>query len=251
MQTTVQKSLFQGLHVQKIKPLLKWAGGKSKLLPVLRNLIPPKIDRYVEPFLGGGALFFDLALPHSLVSDSNPELINFYIVVRDFPDELLKSVKIMPVTKKDFYKIRAQIPKSLSPVERAARFIYLNKTCFNGLYRVNRKGQFNTPFGGRTHVKIADEDNLYRAASLLKQVDIKCIGYSMILTKLTKKDFVYLDPPYVPISRYSDFNRYTRDFFTDDDQIQLAEEFRKISDRGVKALLSILNYTIALSLTIR
>ena len=142
----VQKTLFDDFQLSKIKPLLKWAGGKSKLLPVLRGLIPPNFSRYVEPFLGGGALFFDLALPHSLISDSNPELIHFYTVVRDSPDELLQALKKMPITKGDFYIIRAMSPQSLSPVQRAARLLYLNKTCFNGLYRVNKKGQFNTPY---------------------------------------------------------------------------------------------------------
>jgi len=225
-------------QIKPIRPLIKWAGGKRKLLPILRRLIPSDFTRYVEPFVGGGALFWDLAMSNSFISDSNPELIHFYLIVRDHPDELIDEVKNTPITKKDYYDIRSQQPDELEAVQRAARFIYLNKTCYNGLYRVNQKGLFNTPFCGRTEVNIIDEDNLYPASELLKHVELACADYTEILPKLEKRDFVYLDPPYVPVGRYSDFNRYTRDFFTEDDQVLLAEEFRNLSNRGIKALLS-------------
>ena len=131
----------------RIKPFLKWAGGKTRLLSVLRRSVPGSFHRYFEPFVGGGALFFDLAPADAVLSDSNPELISCYEVVRDAPDALLGELSHYRVSEPEFYRIRALRPDELSPIERAARFIYLNKTCYNGLYRVNKDGRFNTPFG--------------------------------------------------------------------------------------------------------
>ncbi len=168
MKTGTQELLFPKSGLGPVKTLLKWAGGKTQLLPDLRKAMPPKFSRYVEPFLGGGALFFDLAHPGSLVADSNQELIHFYAIVRDFPDALFEAANAIPITKENFYRVRSQSPDSLSPIQRAARFIYLNKTCYNGLHRVNRKGQFNTPFGGKTTVTILDQGNVLKASELLK-----------------------------------------------------------------------------------
>jgi DNA adenine methylase len=238
LEKTAQQILFPDLRTGLIKPLLKWAGGKSQLLPVLREAIPVNFTRYVEPFFGGGALFWDVALSGSLIADSNPELIHFYTVVRDLPEALLEAVNEIPITKEHFYRVRSQVPDSLSPIQRAARFVYLNKTCYNGLYRVNRKGQFNTPFGGKTNVTILEEENVLKASELLKQSELACADYRIILPKLKRGDFVYFDPPYMPIGRYSDFRRYTTHFFSEKDQINLAEEFSKLAGRGIKALLS-------------
>jgi DNA adenine methylase len=234
----LQAVLFPHARGARIRPLLKWAGGKAQLLPILRRLVPTAFARYVEPFLGGGAVFWHLALPGSLVSDINDELVHFYRVVRDHPDRLLELVGAMPVSKNDFYRIRAQRTACLGTIERAARFVYLNKTCYNGLYRVNRKGQFNTPFGGKTEVTILDEDNLYKASWLLQGTELLCRDYTSVLSHLKSGDFVYLDPPYLPVGKYSDFRRYTSETFTEQDHENLADAFSGLAERGIKALLS-------------
>ena len=230
--------LFQGVVRVPKRPLLKWAGGKTQLLGILRKAIPREFSRYAEVFFGGGALYWSLGLPGSVVADSNPELIHFYQVVQDMPGDLLSAVSQMTVTKAEYYRVRGLEPKDLSCVDRAARFVYLNKACFNGLYRVNRNGQFNTPFGGRTDVRILNEGDVKAASRLLQQSYILCADFTESLSLLREGDFVYLDPPYLPISRYSDFRRYTRNFFSEEHHIRLAAEFAKLSGRGVKALLS-------------
>jgi DNA adenine methylase len=220
------------------KPILKWAGGKTQLLKVLVASLPKSFNRYIEPFLGGGALLFRLALAGALASDSNQELIQFYGIVRDRADELLAAVTKLPVAREVYYTLRSADPESMDPISRAARFLYLNKTCYNGLHRVNRKGQFNTPFGGRTHVRVVDPDNIRRAAKVLAQTELLCADYRDILHNAEPGDFVYLDPPYLPLGGYSDFKRYTPQFFGHEDHIQLAADFRDLAARRVQALLS-------------
>jgi DNA adenine methylase len=200
--------------------------------------MPSGFSRYAELFFGGGALYWSLGLPDSLIADSNPELINFYEVVRDSPSDLLTAVAELPVTKTDYYRIRNLLPAEFSAIDRAARFVYLNKTCFNGLYRENKTGQFNTPFCGRTNVKVLDEGDLGAASRLLQRCTIVCEDFTESLSRLQKGDFVYLDPPYLPIGGYSDFRRYTRNFFNEEHHIRLAIEFSKLREKGVKALLS-------------
>ncbi len=220
------------------RPLLKWAGGKTQLLDVLREAMPTDFSRFAEVFFGGGALFWSLGLPGSLIADSNPELINFYGVVRDTPCDLLDAVGRLPITKDDYYHIRGVDPKALPSVARAARFVYLNKTCFNGLHRVNRQGQFNTPFCGRTDVRVLDREDVLTASALLRTCTIICADFTESLAQLHEGDFVYLDPPYLPVGGYSDFRRYTKDFFGEEHHVRLAAEFSKLRKRGVNALLS-------------
>lgn len=221
------------------RPFLKWAGGKTNLLPVLRPLVPRKFDRYFEPFLGGGAMFFDLRPERSVISDVNSELIECYEVVRDHPRELMAELLRHRVNKREFYRVRALDPACLSVVSRAARLIYLNKTCFNGLYRVNRLGQFNTPFGNYRNVRLFDKDNLLMVSELLEHATLLRGHYETILLQYAQKgDFVYLDPPYLPISEYSDFKRYTPDQFYERDHEQLARVFNELDDRGCLLLLS-------------
>lgn len=234
---TSKERLFPDLLLPA-KPLVKWAGGKGSLVPVLTKLLPSSMERYAEVFVGGGALFFSLGLPECLIADTNAELIHFYSVVRDSPDSLFESVRKLPISEEFYYQMRAKDPESLGTVERAARFIYLNKTCYNGLYRVNRRGQFNTPFGKKTNVTVLNKRQLLRASQVLQRTEIVCCDYRAALSNLEARDFVYLDPPYLPLGGYSDFNRYTRDFFTEEDHILLADEYRKLSERGVRALLS-------------
>lgn len=223
----------------KAKPFLKWAGGKTRLLPVLRIFLARhKFLRYYEPFLGGAALFFDIGPKTAVLNDRNPELIFCYEIVRDQPEELFRTLKRMPVNEKEFYRIRSVDPEGLPPVERAARFIYLNKTCFNGLYRVNKQGKFNTPYGGNDKVSLADQDNLHRASRILRTVRLMSDDYSSAVKEADKDDFVYLDPPYLPVGKYADFKRYTKETFFEDEHRKLAETFRELSDRGCLVLLS-------------
>lgn len=223
----------------RTKPFLKWAGGKTRLLSILRQRIPPQpFRRYFEPFVGGGAFFFDLAPDEAVLSDSNPELISCYEVVRDAADELIAELSHYRVNEEEFYRVRALQPSDLSPLERAARFIYLNKTCFNGVYRVNKNGQFNTPFGHYKYVSLVAEDNLRRASELLKRAVITCQNYQSVLSSAGEGDFVYFDPPYMPVSKYSDFKRYTKEFFYEADHERLAQAYRSLSERGCFVLLS-------------
>lgn len=205
---------------------------------MLRRAMPRSFNRYAEAFLGGGALLLDCAFEGGLAGDSNAELVHFYEAARKWPNELINAASRMPITESDFYRVRALDPEQLEAVERAARFLYLNKTCYNGLHRVNRKGQFNTPFGGLVRVNMVDAANLMKAADMLRRTDLRCADYRDILNELEAGDFVYLDPPYYPIGGFSDFKRYTRDFFGEDEHAELAEEFEKLSRRGVLALMS-------------
>ena len=235
-----QSELFPNeSHDSKAKPFLKWAGGKARLLPVLRTCLARQtFRRYFEPFLGGGALFFDVAPKTAVLNDRNSELIFCYQVVRDYPAELLSILKRMPVSETEFYRIRSLNPESLAPVERAARFVYLNKTCYNGLYRVNKKGQFNTPYGRNNQASLADEDNLHRASGMLRNARLMSEDYSSVVKEAEKDDFVYLDPPYLPVGKYSDFKRYTKETFFEDDHRKLADTFRELSNKGCLVLLS-------------
>ncbi len=222
-----------------IKPFLKWAGGKTRLLRSLRESLPPqRFRRYFEPFVGGGAFFFHLSPSKAFLADSNPELINCYEIVRDQPEELIDALSSFRISEPDFYRIRALEPKELSPVDRAARLIYLNKTCYNGLYRVNKQGQFNTPYGRHSNVTLVDPANLDAASKLLKRAKLACADYQTILEVAGKGDFVYLDPPYVPVGKYSDFKRYTKDQFDEADHERLAEVFRNLAAGGCFVLLS-------------
>jgi DNA adenine methylase len=236
MNTT--KGLFENYQANGLKPLLKWAGGKSALISILKPLLPESFNRYCEPFVGGGALFWELSLEDSIISDSNEELIHFYKVVRDYPEELFNFISSMIIAENEFYRIRELSTSSLDDIYRAARFIYLNKTCYNGLYRVNKNNLFNTPFGKKENVKIVDKGKLLEASKLLKDTQIICGNYIDTLDLLGENDFVYLDPPYLAVGKYSDFNRYTKDFFVYEDHVVLSEAFKKITDKGVLALLS-------------
>lgn len=200
-----QIDLFEGEgYGPRPKPFLKWAGGKSYLLPILRKCLPATFGRYVEPFLGGGALFFGLCPQNAVLGDSNYDLIHCYQTVRDRPQELIEHLATLTVNKDEYYRIRAINPEALPDVARAGRFIYLNKTCFNGLYRVNRKGGFNTPFGGYAGVTLADSANLKAVSTALRSAELRCEDYTAALKSAAPGDFVYLDPPYLPVGKYSD-----------------------------------------------
>ena len=214
--------------------------GKSRLLPELRRYVPKRgYHRYIEPFLGGGAFFFDLAPESAILGDSNPELINCYEAVRDDPANVLGELSEFRVTEKDYYRIRRWEPEKLTRTVRAARLIYLNKTCYNGVYRVNKGGQFNTPFGKYDEkLSLVDPENLYAASRVLAGAELICGDYREVLAVARASDLVYLDPPYMPVSQFADFKRYTKEFFYEADHERLAAEFGRVARVGCYAVLS-------------
>lgn len=232
-------------YTNGVRPILKWAGGKTQLLGELLPKIPKYYGKYIEPFVGGGALFFATVPEESIISDSNPELINVYLQVSNNVNEVIECLQQYDNTKEMFYTVRSQKWEELSKAEAAARMIYLNKTCFNGLYRVNHNGQFNTPYGYYKNPNILDKDNLLSASEVLQNARIICDDYSNILDKYAEKgDFVFLDPPYVPISQNSDFKRYTKNQFRVEDHIQLAMKVNELEQRGCKIIITNSNHPL-------
>lgn len=225
-------------QAQSPSPFLKWAGGKSRLLPSFRKYFPKSYRRYFEPFIGGGAVFFHLLPPQAVLSDLNPELINCYEIVRDQVEELIELLKRQRNEKHYFYATRKKDTGKLSALQRAARFIYLNKTCFNGLYRENRSGQFNVPFGKYKNPRICDAENLRAVSLVLQDISLKCGPFDSVLKQARKGDFVYLDPPYHPLNKTSNFTNYTKHSFRHEDQARLAEVVRTLSKRGCLVMLS-------------
>lgn len=220
-------------------PFLKWAGGKTQLLPALLQHVPSTYDQYIEPFVGGGALFFRLQPAKAVLADSNPELINCYIAVRDQVAELVRRLgEYERLHSREFY-YSIRMDTGGDELERAARFIYLNKTCYNGLYRVNKQGQFNVPFGKYAHPYICEAEKLRAASQALQNTELVCADYKDTLEGYAKPgDFVYLDPPYHPVSKYSDFKRYTTEFFYSRDQRELAQTVKQLRQHGCNVLVS-------------
>ena len=223
-------------------PIVKWVGGKRQLMCELEINMPKTYNRYFEPFIGGGALFFYLQPDNAYISDMNEELINLYQVVRDNVEELVADLQKHDISKEYFMDIRnidrTEEYENWSDVQKASRFIYLNRTCFNGMYRVNSKGEFNVPFGHYKNPRILDENNLINCSSLLQRTEIKHADFSEILKKVKKGDFVYFDPPYVPLSETSSFTSYTKDGFDMDMQFKLRDVCDELDSMGVKFLLS-------------
>jgi DNA adenine methylase len=225
------------------QPFIKWAGGKSQLLGELEKYFPKEYDRYFEPFLGGGAVFFHLKPEKAILSDANFELINTYRVVANKTDELiaeLQRYELKPFSEELYYEIRDMDYESLSNVERAARFIFLNKTCYNGLYRVNKEGKFNVPFGKYDRMpRLFEAANLKGASSLLRKATIRAEYYLPVLKEFhaTRGDFVYLDPPYSSEGS-NGFTSYTKDTFNWSEQQKLAKEFVALAESGCKVILS-------------
>jgi DNA adenine methylase len=225
-------------------PFLKWVGGKRQLLPNIRRFVPDKIGTYYEPFVGGGAVFFELAgrglFKRAVLADANVELVNCYQVVRDRVAPLIDRLRTYRHVLAEYYKVRDQRPVDLDEIERAARVIYLNKTGFNGLYRVNSRGLFNVPFGRYARPTICDPGRLRAASEALARAEILHLDFGELLKKFppTTEDFVYLDPPYVPVSRTSSFTSYASREFGTGEQQRLADALRALAGAGVRALLS-------------
>jgi len=230
---------------QKPKPFVKWVGGKRQLLRQFRELglYPPEyfnpvINTYYEPFVGGGAVFFDLLPKNAELSDLNNELVITYNVIKNNVDELIESLKRHIYEKEYYLEVRAKKIEDLSDVEIASRFIFLNRTGFNGLYRVNKSGQFNVPFGRYNDPVICDEDNLRRASDALQDVTIKYQDYKNVLKTAKSGDFIYLDPPYYPINETSSFTSYTAEGFLEKEQTELRDTYIKLHKRGCFVMLS-------------
>ncbi|UJG40447.1 MAG: DNA adenine methylase [Candidatus Heimdallarchaeum aukensis] len=219
------------------EPVVKWAGGKRGLIEQYSRYFPSNFNHYFEPFFGGGAVFFHLSslglIKKAKISDINSELINMYIVIRDNVEELISELKSGKYynDKEQYYKIRAEEPND--PVLRAARLIYLNHTCFNGLYRVNKKGKFNVPYGRYPKdVKIFDENNLREVMLSLQNVEITVEDFEESVKEAQEGDFIYFDPPYAPLSKTADFTSYTKEGFGEKEQQRLAKVFRKLCEKG-------------------
>lgn len=223
-------------------PIVKWAGGKTRLLDELIARVPPAFGRYYEPFAGGAALFFRLAPARALLTDANAALIGMYHAVRDEVDGVIRNLRRHQKAhgKDYYYRVRARWNRGrFAPgPARAAAFIYLNKTCFNGLYRVNRDGEFNVPMGRYTDPTICDPEALRFAHSMLAGVEIRCARYEGVVATASRGDFVYFDPPYAPLTPTANFTSYTAEKFGVDDQRALARLARRLAARGCHVMLS-------------
>jgi len=228
-----------------VPSLVKWAGGKKQLLDQFKLYFPKKIERYFEPFIGGGTVAFYLIKTHPEIkkiylSDVNEELVITYNVVKKSVEELITLLKEYNLyhNKEFYYKIRAEDVKKLTPVQIAARFIYLNRTCFNGLYRVNLKGGFNVPIGSYKNPAICNEEDLREISRLLQKDDIRVARFDDAVKEAREGDFVYFDPPYYPLKKGKSFTTYTKEAFLEKEQEKLAELFKKLDKKCAKVMLS-------------
>ena len=241
MATAIAESPIQVLTPKPFspKPFLKWAGGKGKLIQQYCSYFPKAYKTYYEPFLGGGAVFFHLQPCQSMLMDINPELVNVYCCVRDQVEKLIKLLEAHQKKHCQDYYYQIRSAQFREPLKRAARLIYLNKTCFNGLYRENSKGEFNVPMGSYKKPAICQQDYLRAAAIALQSTEIHLQPFENILNLAdSHQDFVYLDPPYHPISNTSNFTGYNRYAFGHEDQTRLRDTFQTLADRGVQVMLS-------------
>jgi DNA adenine methylase len=220
------------------RPFIKWAGGKRQLLPSLIQHAPPNPSRYFEPFIGGGALFFALRPRRAVLADVNERLIRTYKGVRNNVDDVIHLLRSYPHSPAFFYGFREKKIDDRSDAEVAAWFIYLNKTGFNGLYRVNRDNCFNVPFGRYSSPNICDEPTLRACSAALAGTQLLVGDFEVVVAKAKRGDFVYFDPPYVPLSATSSFTSYTSHGFGDAEQTRLRDTAKKLKKRGVRVLLS-------------
>ena len=231
--------------IRNLKPVIKWVGGKTQLLDEIIKRIPKEYNAYLEAFFGGGAVLLAITPKRAKINDFNAELVNLYNVIASNPDLLIKHLKSGDFVndEKVFYDIRnldrnPNFLTSFNKEFRASRTIYLNKTCYNGLYRVNSKGEFNTPFGKYKNPLICDEDNIKNVSSYLKTVKIYNLDFEDFLKKAKPGDFVYLDPPYDVVSKTASFTAYNKDGFNRDEQKRLKKACDNLTAKGVKWMLS-------------
>jgi len=249
LQAVEQTQLSVDTSRQHLAPFVKWAGGKTSLLPYLLSHVPLHLTDYYEPFLGGGALFFGICARTTSfsahLSDTNEELITAYRVIKESPQELIQFLSRFQreydsAVNKSAYFYQKRDWRPTGRIESAARLIFLNKTCYNGLYRVNSKGVFNVPFGRYKNPRILNSDSIRAVSQVLQntKAELRTIDYKDALAPCGKADFIYLDPPYQPPSKTSSFTDYTAGGFSEKDQEELAEEFGKLADKGCMVLLS-------------
>lgn len=245
MNVGTSETLSTSIAHRPAKPVLKWAGGKRQIVPELIAALPQRYDRYVEPMVGGGALFFALAPERALVADSNPELINLYRVIVTDLERMADLAAGWPIDEKTFYQLRDLRFEDLDPVHAAARLLYLNRTCFNGLYRVNKLGQFNVPWGRYKQPKIVDRPVLEAARKHLGSAEIVLGDYAHVLrSRAQAGDLVFLDPPYLPISEFSDFKRYTKEQFRESDHRLMRALVEELRDRGCTTIITNSNHPL-------
>ena len=228
-----------------VSPVLKWVGGKRQLLPSIKPMLPKRITSYCEPFVGGGAVLFDLQPKKAIVNDINSDLILVYTVIRDNVEALIELLETYPNEESFYYELRnidrdQEKYDKLSEIERAARVIFLNKTCYNGLYRVNNAGEFNSPFGKYKNPNIVNAPVLRAVSTYFNSSEItfSTTDFELVLEQVRKGTFVYLDPPYDPVSDTSSFTGYSKGGFSREQQIQLRECCDRLNARGVKFMLS-------------
>ena len=220
------------------RPFIKWVGGKRQLLPELMRYVPGQFNNYFEPFVGGGALFFELRPKTAVLADANKRLIRTYIGVRDSVEEVISMLREYPHDERFFYDLREKNVDSGTDAEMAAWFIYLNKIGFNGLYRVNRQNRFNVPFGRHRNPNICDAPTLRACSAALAGTELRVSDFEAVVEKAEAGDLVYFDPPYVPLSVTSSFTLYTSDGFGAEAQIRLRDVALRLKQRGVHVLLS-------------
>jgi len=234
------------LKYYNLQPFTKWTGGKRQLLGELRSYMPETYGRYFEPFVGGGALFFDLAPEKAVINDFNEELINAYRQIKNNPAELINLlIKHKENNSKDYYLALRSADRDgrisrMTGVERAARILYMLRVDFNGLYRVNSKNQFNVPYGRYKNPKIVDVDLLYQISEYLNENDVEILqtDFAEAVKDAETGDFVYFDPPYIPLNETSSFTSYTHEGFSYEEQVRLRDTFKELTERGVYAMLS-------------
>lgn len=228
-----------------VAPVLKWAGGKRQMLPQLLTALPRSYGRYIEPMIGGGALFFALEPRSAIIADCNPELINLYSVIVSDLESLIEVASEWPIEPETFYEVRSLRFEELDAVYAAARMLYLNRTCFNGLYRVNKSGHFNVPWGRYKNPKVVERRGLEAARERLARADIKLGDYQEVLrTNAREGDLIFLDPPYLPISKFSDFKRYTKEQFRDEDHLKMRDLVEELRLRGCSTIITNSNHPL-------
>lgn len=219
-----------------LPPLLKWVGGKREILKHIAPLLPTDYARYFEPFVGGGALFFAMRPRHALLADTNADLTECYVQVRDHADALITYLGTLRNSEKDYYEIRATAPKE--PLQRAARLIYLTTLAFNGIHRLNLKGEFNVPYGRKMHINPCDPEKIRCASAALAGAEVLCADFEEAVATAREGDLVYLDPPYTVAHANNGFLKYNAKIFSWQDQLRLAECARKLSRRGCRVVVS-------------
>lgn len=227
--------------------ILKWPGGKTKVLPQLQKLLPKNFNAYFEPFFGGGALFFYLHPSKATINDVNVTLMNLYCLVKEDPGSLIGVLESLNTEhlsynederKANYYKKRDEFNNTNNTIFKSALFVFLNKTGFNGMYRENSKGEFNIPFGRYLKPRILNQDVINKTSDMLKNTNIKSGSYKNAVSDAGKGDFVYFDPPYNPLNSTSSFTSYSKDNFVEQDQIELSELYKELDKKGCYVMLS-------------